>query len=166
MILRYVKITQVATIALFFSLVSYNNIIDFNSNWLFVQHVLKMDTTFQSPVLMERAWQDITLQKNAYYLIIFWEILTAVVCWAGVGFLLKHVNKKAADFESAKNMAYIGLLMGFILYMVGFITVGGEWFVMWQSSTWNGQMKAGLFVTLILFVLISLQMKEVSSVND
>lgn len=40
--------------------------------------------------------------------------------------------------------------------MVGFIIIGGEWFAMWQSSKANGQTAAGLFVSLILFVMIVL----------
>jgi hypothetical protein len=26
-----------------------------------------------------------------------------------------------------------------VLWFSGFITVGGEWFLMWQSEIWNGQ---------------------------
>ena len=54
--------------------------------------------------------------------------------------------------------AFIGLFFGFILYMVGFIIIGSEWFCMWQSSTWNAQSTAGLFVSLIMFVMIFLSL--------
>jgi predicted small integral membrane protein len=57
-------------------------------------------------------------------------------------------------------MAFIGLFLGFILYMVGFIVVGGEWFSMWQSSTWNAQETAGLFASLIMLVMIFLGLSE------
>ena len=44
-----------------------------------------------------------------------------------------------------------------ILYVVtalGFLVVGGEWFQMWQSKTWNGQEAAFRFIACIGLVLI------------
>ncbi len=158
--LRYIKIGMVASIALFFSMVAFDNIIDFKSNWLFVQHVLSMDTTFHDSALMSRAITNPIIQKCAYCFIIAWEILTAIVCWMGCVALLANIKEKDAHFNKSKNIAYIGLFCGFLLYMVGFIIIGGEWFSMWQSLSWNGQMKAGLFINLIMFVMIFLKSGE------
>ncbi len=158
--LRVIKISMVASIALFFSIVALNNIIDFNSNWLFVQHVLSMDTTFRASTLMARAITNSTIQKYIYYMLIFWETLTAIICWIGCVILLLKIKTSLHQFNASKKMAYIGLFFGFILYMVGFIIIGGEWFSMWQSSTWNGQTTAGLFIGLIMFVMIFLQQGE------
>ena len=44
--IRLVKAVLVAAVALFFTLVAFGNVTDYGSNWLFVQHVLSMDTTF------------------------------------------------------------------------------------------------------------------------
>lgn len=148
--LRLIQFGMVATIALFFSLAALNNITDFESNWLFVQHVLSMDTTFEQSALLWRAITDPIIQKYAYYFIIFWEILTAILCWLGCFFLL---------IKESKKMAYIGLFFGFLLYMIGFIIIGGEWFSMWQSKIWNGQMKSGLFINFIMFVMIFLRIE-------
>jgi predicted small integral membrane protein len=38
--------------------------------------------------------------------------------------------------------------MVIILFGFGFIAVGGEWFLMWQSTTWNGIEAAFRYVTL------------------
>lgn len=154
--LRLIKICMLASIALFFTLVAFDNIIDFNSNWLFVQHVLSMDTTFHEPVLMQRAITNPIIQRYAYYAIIAWEILTALFCWIGCIALFAKIKERNNHFNEAKKIAYIGLFFGFALYMLGFIIIGGEWFSMWQSSTWNGQGKAGLFISLIMFVMIFL----------
>jgi len=148
---------MIASIALFFSLVAFDNIIDFQSNWLFVQHVLNMDTTFQEPALMSRAITNPIIQKSTYYFIIGWEIITALLCWLGCVTLLAKINEDNIAFNKAKKIAFIGLFFGFLLYMVGFIVIGGEWFSMWQSSKWNGQMKTGLFISLIMFVMIFLK---------
>ncbi len=126
---------------------------DFNSNWLFVQHVLSMDTTFHEPVLMQRAITNPIIQRYAF---IAWEILTALFCRIGYIALLTTIKERNSHFNEAKKIAYIGLFFGFALYMLGFIIIGGEWFSMRQSSTWNGQEKAGLFISLIMFVMIFL----------
>jgi predicted small integral membrane protein len=81
--LRGMKAGMVGSIALFFSLVVFNNIIDSNSNFLFVQHVLSMDTTFQDSTLMQRSITNPLLWQWAYYFIIGWEVLTAILCWYG-----------------------------------------------------------------------------------
>lgn len=44
--------------------------------------------------------------------------------------------------------------MGFLVWFFGFMVIGGEWFGMWQSSTWNGQEAAFKFYMTMLAVLI------------
>jgi len=156
-ILRCIKVAMVASIALFFSVIALDNFFDFESNWIFVKHVFSMDTTFHDPVLMSRAITNSVIQKYAYYFIMSWEALTAVLCWIGSVILLFNVNQSNLIFNQSKRIAFLGLFLGFLLYMIGFIIIGGEWFSMWQSSMWNGQMKAGLFLSIIMFVMIFLQ---------
>ena len=56
--------------------------------------------------------------------------------------------------------AVLGLTIGLLLYITGFVTVGGEWFAMWQSATWNGQQKAFEFTAMISAVLIVVLLPE------
>src|SRR3546814_12098225 len=65
------------------SLAGFGNVTDYGSNQAFVQHVLAMDTTFQSPALMWRAITDPALQTAAYLAIIAAEIAGAVLLWWG-----------------------------------------------------------------------------------
>ncbi|MDP3705886.1 MAG: DUF2165 domain-containing protein [Legionellaceae bacterium] len=158
--LRIIKIGLTTSIALFFTLVTLNNILDFDSDWFFVKHVLSMDTTFKHSTIMWRAITSPTIQLACYYLIIVWEAITALLCWIGSFILL--INLKTTDFQfnQSKKWALIGLFLGFLLYMVGFIIIGGEWFCMWQSTVSNGQTTAGLFTSLIMFVMIVLMFQE------
>lgn len=158
--LRLSRLALVAGVALFFTLVAWGNLADYGSNFAFVQHVLSMDTTFQSPTLMGRAITDPTLHHAAYWLIIGWQILTAALCWAGVGRLWWARNGSAAAYDTAKGLALLGVTAGFLLYAVGFVTIGGEWFAMWQSQTWNGQRSAHLFLTILGVVLLLLALPE------
>jgi len=157
-IIRLSKIALVASVALFFTLVAFGNLTDYDSNWQFVRHVLAMDTTFPGSTLHWRAIADPRLQSVAYWAIIGWEAATAIVLWLGVARLLAAAS--ATDFTGAKPSAVLGLAMGFILYAVGFVAIGGEWFAMWQSTTWNGQQPAFNFLTMISAVLIILLIPE------
>ena len=156
MVLRYIRLSMVGTMALFFSLVAFDNLIDFTSNLPAVQHVLSMDTTFHAKILMRRAIISPSIQLGAYYVIIAWELLTAIICWIGCFRLLFNINTNDTEFNKSKTVAFIGLFLGFILYMVGFIIIGNEWFCMWQSPHWNAQTTAGLYVSMIMFVMIFL----------
>ena len=152
------KISLLLSICLFFLLVSFDNVIDYQSNFAYVQHVLSMDTTFQSSPLMNRAIQNSLVHHLFYWVIIAWEFITALLCLAGSVILIKH--RKSVSFHSVKSLGLIGLTVGFLLYAFAFMTVGGEWFSMWQSAKWNGQEKSHIFMTMIGIVLIFLAMPE------
>lgn len=48
-------------------------------------------------------------------------------------------------------MAVAALTLGCLLWLIAFIDIGGEWFLMWQSKIWNGQDAAfRMFVVLCL----------------
>ena len=158
--LRLIKISMVSSVALLFTLVALDNIVDPLSNWPFVQHVLSMDTTFLEYSLMNRAITSEPVQRFFYGLIVGWELMTAMVCWIGAGILLFKLNATETQFQDAKNTAFFGLFLGFLLYMVGFIIIGGQWFCMWQSHTWNGQDSASVFLSIILVVMLFLKLKE------
>ena len=158
MIVRMSKIALVAVVALFFTVVAFGNATDYDSNWQFVKHVLSMDTIFPGSTLVWRAIHDEVTQSLAYWLIIAWEALTAIVLWAGVARLALALRRP--DFGQSKPTAIAGLAMGFLLYAGGFILVGGEWFAMWQSHEWNGQEAAFGFITMIGVVLVVLLLPE------
>lgn len=151
--IRVVKTGLVAIPAAFFTLVALGNLIDYDSNWQFVRHVLMMDTIFPDSTLRWRAIDDVMLHTIAYWGIIAWEAATAVVLWIAVIRMGSAAAGRRATFAAAKPVAVAGLGMGFALYGFGFIVVGGEWFAMWQSETWNGQQNAFNMLTMIGLVL-------------
>ncbi|HWT98608.1 MAG TPA: DUF2165 domain-containing protein, partial [Terriglobales bacterium] len=75
---RYAKIVMMLGLALFGLVVAYDNLIDYGSNFAFVQHVLSMDTTFPDNVLMGRAITSPVLHHAGYWLIIAAEALTGL----------------------------------------------------------------------------------------
>src|SRR5204863_7231107 len=109
-IIRLSKTALVVAVALFFTLVAFGNMTDYGSNWQFVQHVLAMDTIFPDSSLRWRAITSSALQAFAYWLIIAWEVATALILWVGAIRLLPP--KSAAEFTRAKPAAVLGLTMG------------------------------------------------------
>jgi len=132
-------------VAFFASLVVFNNLTDYGSNYAFVSHVLRMDTTFPDNRAMWRAIDTPFLHHAFYWLIILAETVVAALCWVG-GFRLFRSIKDATRFNQAKRVAIA----------TGFITVGGEWFLMWQSEVWNGQEAAFRLVVIVGIVLLYL----------
>lgn len=158
--IRAAKTATVAAIALLASLVAFGNLTDYQTNFTFVQHVLSMDTIFASSTIKYRAITDPALHRAAYALIIAVELAVAVLCWAGAIILARRLRSDAETFNRAKPVAVAGLVLGFLLWQVGFMTIGGEWFGMWMSSQWNGVSSAFRFVAIIGLVLIFLALPD------
>lgn len=157
---RYAKIVMVFSLAVFAFLVTFSNITDYSSNFSFVQHVLSMDTTFPGNALEYRAITTPALWHLAYWGIIAGEGLTFLALWIGGVAMFRARNLSAETFEMSKKWAIIGGTMGFLVWFFGFMVVGGEWFAMWQSSTWNGQESAFKFYVAILGVMIFVNQPE------
>jgi predicted small integral membrane protein len=153
-VVRIVKTVMVASLALFALLVAYDNIVDYGSNEQFVRHVLSMDTTFPNNALMTRAVTAPWAWAAAYWLIIGAEGLTGLLFAAGALRMALAIRGSAARFNGAKQIAILGAGIAFLLWFTGFMVVGGEWFAMWQSETWNGQEAAFRFTVTVLAVLV------------
>ena len=158
---RIAKIVMVGSLAIFALLVTFDNLTDYNTNYEFVRHVLSMDTTFPGNGLLYRRVSSPGLWQAAYAMIILGEGLTgSTLLLAGI-VLLWHVRSDAARFNRAKRLVHIGAALGFLVWFFGFLVVGGEWFQMWQSQSWNGQQAAFRFYVTILAALIFVNQQDV-----
>ena len=158
MITRTAKLLLLAGIGLFYALVVFNNVTDFDSNYQFVHHVLSMDSTFPGNHGMGRAIPSPGFQLAFYLGIIAWEIATTILLWWGVMRLLRALRLPAEAFNAAKRVAVMALTLSLLMWLVAFLDVGAEWFLMWQSQTWNGQEAAfRMFAVVGLVLLILLQ---------
>ena len=160
MIIRLSKSVLTLLLAIFALLVGIDNIIDYDTNFAFVRHVLSMDTTFPGNALLWRAITSDWVHHAAYALIIASEIAVGVLCAMGAWRIFAARRLPALQFNAAKALAIASLAAGFALYFFGFLVVGGEWFQMWQSQTWNGQEAAFRFATSFGVVLIFVAMED------
>jgi predicted small integral membrane protein len=153
-ILRTAKISLVSAVALYYSLVVFNNLTDYNSNFQYIRHVLMMDSTFPGNAGIWRASNSPALHTIFYVAIILWESAIMILCWWGAARLATNLRASAASFHRAKGVAIAALTLGLLMSLVAFLTVGGEWFLMWQSKTWSGQDPAFRMFTVIALVLL------------
>lgn len=160
MVVRLSRMLLMALIALWLSLVAFGNLTDYGSNWPFVQHVLAMDTIFPDATIHYRAITSPWLQRVAYAAIIATETLAAMLCWLGVWRLWRARAASGAAFQRAKRMSVLGLTVGLSLWLGGFIAIGGEWFGMWMSTSWNGIESAFRFAVVLLAALVLLAQRD------
>jgi predicted small integral membrane protein len=157
---RTAKTICVAAIGLMALLVVIGNTTDYFTNYLFVEHVMKMDTIFPGSHLLYRNVNSSFLFHTGYIFIILMEAAMAFCCIKGSSLLAKNLKSSAALFHASKNWAVAGLIIGIIIWFLGFEVVGGEWFAMWQSKIWNGLAAAERIVSFLVLVLILLHLKE------
>jgi predicted small integral membrane protein len=148
------------SLSLSLSLISIDNISDYESNFEFVRHVLSMDTTYPGNHGLWRALPQSSVHIMFFIAIVLWEITTCVLSWWGAVRLTMRLKASAAAFDQAKSVAVGALSLGCMLWLVAFIDVGGEWFLMWQSKTWNGQEAAFRMLVVLGLILIYLSQPE------
>jgi predicted small integral membrane protein len=156
-VIRLAKATLVFSMGLFAFLAGAGNVLDPDTNLDFVVHVLSMDTVFSPGHSRWRAITNPMVHETAFWLIVAIELVVATLCLWGSARLFSNLSAPAQRFNAAKGPAVAGLTLGIVLWFTGFIAIGGEWFLMWQSQTWNGiaaafRFSAILFLTLLFTV--------------
>jgi predicted small integral membrane protein len=154
MTLRLSKVLLMFAVAVFYSFVVLNNITDYDSNYQFVRHVLMMDSTFPGNRGMWRALNSPAWHTAFYVSIIAWEAVTMILAWWGGIRMARALRGNAPAFAHAKRVAVAALTLALLMWLVAFLSVGGEWFLMWQSKMWNGQDAAFRMFTVIGIVLL------------
>jgi predicted small integral membrane protein len=162
MLSRLGKTLLTATLALYFLIVAFNNMIDHETNLKFVEHVLSMDSIPADANVLWRAIRSPRVHYVAYWTIILWELTTGCICGLGAKRLFFALRSEQ-EFEVAKTTPIAGLWLGLLLWSLVFITIGGEWFLMWESSQWNGELPALRMFVLNAITLLFLYLPETTA---
>jgi predicted small integral membrane protein len=157
---RLIKSCCVGAVGLLALLIVLGNVSDYYTNYLFVEHVMKMDTIFPASHVHYRSIHSVFLFNAGYIFIILLEAVMAFCCLKGSWLLFKNIKANAVVFHGAKNWAVAGIGIGILIWFLGFEVIGGEWFSMWQSATWNGLSAAERILTFLVLVLILLHLKD------
>ena len=153
------KIAFMASVCVWCGLVGINNVMDYRANFQFVQHVLDMDTTFPGNPLLWRSLRWGPLHHAVYLGIIAVELLVGLLSGLAV-FRMLAARDDREKFSRAKAVGVMALALGVLLWLAGFEGIGGEYFLMWQSHTWNGQESAFRFAVLCVLGLLFLAQHE------
>jgi predicted small integral membrane protein len=155
---RLSKTLLVLAAALHWTIVVFNNLVDHPTNLHYVQHVLSMDTVVEANRSSWRAIHNPAVQHAFYWLIILTEATAMTLLWWGGARLLRHL--RSDDFGAAKDRAVQGLTLVLLLFFSGFTSVGGEWFMMWQSTQWDGLNPAARLFAIHGLILVWLGQDE------
>ena len=165
MLIRLCKASLVAAMALLLGLVAFNNIVDYGDNWAFVHHVMGMDTVFPDSSQRWRSIHSVPVQQLFYMAIIAIEALSGGLLMIGAAALFRQARSEGG-FDRALALPVAGLTVAMLLYGGGFVAVGGEWFLMWQSRSWGGSDAAARIFLLNASVLIVLLAGRASAVAE
>lgn len=149
------KATIAFTVGFFCLLVGYDNIVDFDTNYEFVNAVLSMDDMEPffsgNKDIDSRAITNPTVHLIAYWIIIIGELITGLICMTGSIYMFFSIEKKR--FINGQVIYLIGATFAILLWYLGFAVIGGEYFSMWANKM-NGQMKAYTFSIFILLTAL------------
>lgn len=158
--LRLLQAFTLLSAGLFGLFVVMGNLMDYDSNYQFVRHVLSMDTTFEGNAIQWRAVTAPWAWTAGYIGIILAQGVFSALALVGAGKLFRRRNADAARYDQARGWGYAAYGLGLAIWFVGFIVVGSEWFAMWQSPLWNGKSTAMDIVTLWTGFAVLLAMNE------
>jgi predicted small integral membrane protein len=140
-------------LSLYFLLVVFNNLTDYKTNFTFVQHVMSMDSIPFDPAVKWRAITNPVLHHATYCVIILWELAAGILCSLGLVLLVRDQPWRSREDRSIAVLR-AGLWTGLLLWFLPFIVIGGEWFLMWESATWSGELSAFRMFTINACILI------------
>ena len=158
--IRASKGLLLCALGFYYTLVVFNNTNDYNSNLTFVRHVLLMDTTYPGNNGMWRSIHSPVVPYIFFGSIVLWEVLTGLLLWMGGITLLRNLKASALVFNGAKKFGVMALTMSLLMWLVFFLSVGNEWFLMWQSKEWSGEVAAQHMFAIAGILLIYLTMPD------
>lgn len=159
----------VLMVGFYYFMVAFDNIsnpINPNaSNWPFVQGVLSGDGV---PANSGFEWRFIHQQwiQSLFYLgIIVGESCAGVLLLtAGIlGIVRAH---DPLQWGFVQRFSFVGGLVGLLVFFTGFITVGGNWFIMFLNSKWNGLEPAFQNSTMTICMLLFVSLVLVGSESE
>jgi predicted small integral membrane protein len=129
-------------VTILFAAIAFNNLIDPETNFSFVQHVMSMDLLPAQHPLRWRAVTSTWIQQAAYGLIVACELfLFAINALAGIRLTLNRALP-TYGFRQAQRLALTGLTLAFVFLVLVFVAGASEWFLVWQirSPSFDGSM--------------------------
>lgn len=136
-ILRITASSLVLMTAAYYLVVAFDNITNPDSNWPFVRGVLAENGVAAGSGFEWRAIDAQWFHVVAFVGVIIFETLTGLLL-AYAAYRGLRANEDRAAWAHAQRSTFLGMTSGLLVFFLGFITIGGNWFVMYLNSKWNG----------------------------
>ena len=157
---RFSKILLLFALGLMTFFIALTNILDYQANLAFVKGVLSMNDIFMKEANIWRSITHPVIHHIAYWVLILFEAVSAIFCLWGAIHLWKNRKQHSAGFHEAKLIGFRGLIIGLSLWLVGFVAIGGEFFLMWRSEIWNAQATAFSLAIIYLLSMMYIRQRE------
>jgi predicted small integral membrane protein len=138
---RVITSLLILMVAAYYLVVGFDNItnpINPNaSNWPFVKGVLSGDGV---PAESGFEWRFIDatwFQAASYIAVMVLETLTGILLLIA-GILGLRASASSGRWNNAQKLTFLGGFLGLAVFFLGFMVVGGNWFIMYLNSKWNG----------------------------
>lgn len=154
----------VLMVAAYYLMVAFDNITNPTnpnaSNWPFVQGVLSGDGVPADSGFQWRFIDATWFQALSYIGVMVGETLAGVTLLIG-GILGLRRSGSCPRWGNTQKWTYVGGTIGLAVFFFGFMVVGGNWFIMYLNSKWNGLEPAfqnsamtGIMLILVTGVLV------------
>jgi predicted small integral membrane protein len=153
-VVRCVVSGLVLMTATYYLLVAFDNITNPASNWVFVKGVLSGDGTPPNDGFEWREIHTSWFHVIAYVGVITGETLTGLSL-AAAGFIGLRRAGSAPQWAATQRLTLLGCTIGLLVFFFGFISVGGNWFIMYLNGKWNGLEPAFQNSAMTAFTLLS-----------
>lgn len=157
---RVSKLLFVLAVGCYMLIVAFNNIIDPTPNLTYVSQIVSMSEVFEGNREIWRGSDQAVIHWFFFIAIVIFELIAAVFCFLGAFAMWRARQQSPAVFSRAKGRAVLGLTIGFLMWFFAFITIGGEWFFMWQAGDWNGIPAAFRNATITALALLYLHQQD------
>ena len=150
----------VLMVAIYYLMVAFDNITNPTnpnaSNWPFVQGVLSGDGVPPDSGFGYRFIDAEWFQVLSYIGIIAGETLTGILL-AIAGILGLRRSSSCPRWGGAQKWTFVGGVVGLGVFFLGFMAIGGNWFIMYLNSKFNGLEPAfqNSVMTFFMLVLVS-----------
>ena len=159
----------VLMVAAYYLVVAFDNITDpvnpNASNWPFVQGVISGDGVPADSGFGYRFISAEWFQVLSYIAIIIGETITGILLLIA-GILGLRRSRSCPGWGGAQKWTYAGGTFGLAVFFLGFITIGGNWFIMYLNSKWNGMEPAFQNSVMTTFMLVLVTVVLVGSHSD
>jgi len=138
---RVVTSLFILMVAAYYLLVAFDNITDpvnpNASNWPFVQGVLSGDGVPADSGFEWRFIDATWFAAVSYAGIVLGETITGIVLLVA-GLRGLRASATCHRWGREQRLTFIGGFLGLLVFFFGFMVVGGNWFIMYLNSKWNG----------------------------